>query len=134
MVEELLEPWHEERHELTVLPPVRGDVVVQQPTMMYVPIANMMQAQPSIPITIGQVSALVILTLTSIVISSGGIANILFVPIGILLSLPGALYAKVKKGEYFMKVGAYPPTHTLTWISLIICIFTFVSSIVSMYI
>ena len=126
---ELLEPWPEERQELLVLPPVTGDVVVQQPTMMFVPIGNMVQTPPSIPITIGQVSALAMLTLTGIIVSSGELMTILFLPIGMLLSLPGALYAKVKKNDYFMETGVYPPTHTTTWISLLICIVVCVAAV-----
>jgi hypothetical protein len=89
---------------------------------------------PPISIMYGQVASLAIISLTGFTLASGSVFAVFCFPLGFLLALPGALYAKQKKLNYFMATGENPPTHPITRASLIacvfICIFSFMFGIV----
>ena len=72
---------------------------------------------------LGQVISLVIISLTGFVLASGEIGAVCCLPLGLLLALPGALYAKQKKSDYFMVMGVNPATHPITCVALIFCVF-----------
>ena len=116
---------------------VMGGVVQQQ--AVYIPQGStitsplgQLTATTAVPfsITVGQIAALAVISLTALTIAAGGMAGICCLPLGLLFSFPGALYAKQKKDDYFMIIGAYPPTHPLTWAALIACIIICIASLV----
>jgi len=99
------------------------DVYIPQGPTVTSPLGQL-TATTAVPfsITVGQIAALAVISLTAVTIAAGGVAGICCLPLGLLFSFPGALYAKQKKDDYFMIIGAYPPTHPSTWIALAITI------------
>ena len=79
---------------------------------------------------LGQVSALVAISLTGLFLASGEMGAVCCLPLGLLLAIPGALFAKQKKEDYFMIVGVNPPTHPITWVALTFCVFICIFSFI----
>lgn len=111
-------------------------VGTQVPHVAVIP-QSMMGITPSlalppseVAIMLGQVTALVMLSLTGIIISTGEVGAICCLPLGLLLCLPGALYAKQKKSDYFMIVGLNPPTSPFTWVALVVCVLIWLASLI----
>ena len=106
------------------------DVYIPQGPTVTSPLGQL-TATTAVPfsITVGQIAALAVISLTAVTIAAGGMAGICCLPLGLLFTFPGALYAKQKKDDYFMIIGAYPPTHSLTWIALVACIIICIASL-----
>ncbi len=116
-------PSHAYSPDQSLLQPHVQPVVNPQQNTLITPMLLQPVLNHPIYIMLGQVSALVVISLTGFVLASGEIVAVCCLPLGFLLALPGALYAKQKKSDYFMVMGVNPPTHIITWVALIFCVF-----------
>ena len=116
-------PQHTYSPDQSLLHPHVQPVVDSQQQTLITPMLLQPISNHPIYIMLGQVISLVIISLTGFVLASGEIGAVCCLPLGLLLALPGALYAKQKKSDYFMVMGVNPATHPITWVALIFCVF-----------